>query len=93
MAVLDDAARSQLASNRPLWTLHETSMERTFAFADFVGSMGFVIQVAMLAEKAFHHPDIDIRWNRVRLVLSTHSEGGLTDQDAALAAAIDKLVD
>lgn len=93
MTVLDDAARAQLAAHRPGWQVHETSMERTFTFPDFVGSMGFVTQVALLAEKAFHHPDIDIRWNRVTLVLSTHSEGGLTSKDADLAAAIDGLVE
>ena len=50
-----------------------------------MGSIGFVAEVALLAEKANHHPDIDIRWNRVTLVLSTHSEGGITFKDLDLA--------
>jgi 4a-hydroxytetrahydrobiopterin dehydratase len=53
--------------------------------------MGFVNSVALLSEKANHHPDIDIRWNTVTLALSTHSAGGLTEKDAALAAEIDAL--
>jgi len=53
--------------------------------------MGFVNQVALLAEKANHHPDIDIRWNKVKLTLSTHSAGGVTENDIELAKAIEKL--
>lgn len=91
MGLLSDDERTQLTAERSDWTVGTASMERTFTFDDFVGAMGFVSQVALLAEKAFHHPDIDIRWNRVTLVLSTHSEGGLTAQDAELAAAIDRI--
>jgi len=53
--------------------------------------MGFVNSVALLAEKANHHPDIDIRWNTITLTLSTHSAGGLTEKDFTLAAEIDAL--
>jgi 4a-hydroxytetrahydrobiopterin dehydratase len=52
--------------------------------------MAFVNRVAALAEAADHHPDIDIRWNRVMLVLSTHSEGGVTSRDIRLARRIDQ---
>lgn len=64
-------------------------MRRTFQFSDFVEAMGFVTMVALAAEKLDHHPDIDIRWNKVTLVLSTHSEGTLTDLDAELARRAD----
>ena len=64
-------------------------MSRTFVFGDFVEAMSFVMTVALAAERAFHHPDIDIRWNKVTLTLSTHSEGGLTQKDADLAASLD----
>ena len=53
--------------------------------------MKFVNQVAKLAEKAWHHPDIDIRWNKVTRTLSTHSEGGLTEKDFDLARCFDRL--
>jgi 4a-hydroxytetrahydrobiopterin dehydratase len=91
MTLLDATARYTLIAAHPEWTIADRSMTRTFEFSDFVEAMGFVTRVALLAEKAFHHPDVDIRWNRVTLSLSTHSAGGLTDQDAALAAAIDSI--
>lgn len=64
-------------------------MSRTFVFGDFVEAMSFVVAVSLVAERAFHHPDIDIRWNKVTLTLSTHSEGGLTQKDVDLAASLD----
>ena len=67
------------------------ALERTFAFADFAGSMAFVNRVAELAEEADHHPDIAISWNRVTLRLATHSAGAITEEDHALADRIDGL--
>ena len=67
------------------WKRRGKTIQRTFEFTDFVAAMKFVNQVAKLAEKAWHHPDIDIRWNKVTLTLSTHSEGGLTAKDFKLA--------
>ncbi|MGP0031426.1 MAG: 4a-hydroxytetrahydrobiopterin dehydratase [Acidimicrobiales bacterium] len=58
---------------------------------DFAAALAFVNAVGAAAEAANHHPDIDIRWNTVRLALTTHSAGGLTVLDLALAAAIDRL--
>lgn len=73
----------------PEWKSHSDSISRRFEFADFAASMRFVHAVAVLAEAANHHPDIDIRWNKVLLQLSTHSSGGLTEADFALAEKID----
>lgn len=73
------------------WTKKGANITRTFQFKDFVGSMDFVKKVARTAEKVQHHPDIDIRWNKVTLALSTHSEGGLTQMDFDLAKKIDVL--
>jgi len=73
------------------WRRTGNEIIKTFEFVDFVRAMGFVNSVALCAEKANHHPDIDIRWNKVTLVLSTHSAGGLTDLDFALARTIDGL--
>ena len=73
------------------WKLAGKEIKNTFEFKDFVRAMGFVQSVALLAEKANHHPDIDIRWNKVTLALSTHSAGGLTEKDFNLAKAIDGL--
>ncbi len=73
------------------WESTGKEISRTFTFDDFSGSMGFVNRVGERAEVADHHPDIDIRWNKVTLRLSTHSEGGLTEKDFDLAAQADGL--
>ena len=73
------------------WKRKGNKIYRTIVLKDFVRAMGFVQSVALLAEKADHHPDIDIRWNTVSLVLSTHNEGGLTEKDFFLAAQINTL--
>ncbi len=73
------------------WALVGTEIRKTFELKDFVRAMGFVNSVALLAEKANHHPDIDIRWNKVTLTLSTHSAGGLTEKDFGLAKEIEHL--
>jgi len=73
------------------WKLEGKEIVKQYELSDFVHAMGFVNSVALLAEKANHHPDIDIRWNKVKLVLSTHSAGGLTEKDFNLAKQIDSL--
>ena len=74
-----------------LWQKKGAIIQRTFVFKDFPVSVKFVTGVARLAEKAGHHPDIDIRWNKVTLALTTHDEGGLTEKDFALAKKFDAL--
>jgi 4a-hydroxytetrahydrobiopterin dehydratase len=73
------------------WTRTGSEIRKTVECTDFVRAMGFVNSLALLAERINHHPDIDIRWNKVTLTLSTHSEGGLTDLDFKLAKSIDQL--
>ena len=75
----------------PPWRRKAAVITRTFEFKDFVVAMKFVNALAKAAEKAWHHPDIDIRWNKVTLALSTHDAGGLTEKDFALAAKFDLL--
>lgn len=75
----------------PGWKKRGATITRTFQFKDFVAAVKFVNAVAKLAEMAWHHPDIDIRWNKVTLTLSTHSEGGLTEKDFKLAKQFDRL--
>lgn len=75
----------------PAWRKTGSTIARTFEFADFVSAIKFVNAVARAAEKANHHPDIDIRWNKVTLALSTHDAGGLTAKDFTLAARFDAL--
>jgi 4a-hydroxytetrahydrobiopterin dehydratase len=73
------------------WQKQSTEIRRTFQFKDFTSAMEFVNKVARVANEANHHPDIDIRWNKVMLALATHSEGGLTQKDFDLARKIDAL--
>lgn len=76
----------------PGWSVAGDAIRRSFVLATFHHAIGFVVQIGMLAEVADHHPDIDIRYNTVHIVLSTHSAGGVTEKDFALAAQIDALV-
>jgi len=71
------------------WQRHGDEIIKQYQFADFRAAMAFVNAVADAANDADHHPDIDIRYNRVTLTLSTHSEGGVTEKDFALAARAD----
>ena len=74
------------------WTTEGDALVRDLQFQDFAAALAFVNRVGEAAEAANHHPDITIHgWNKVRLVLSTHSEGRVTDADHALAATIDGL--
>lgn len=73
------------------WKRNDNQIFKIFVKRDFVHAMGFVQSVALLAEKANHHPDIVIQWNKVTLVLSTHSAGGLTEKDFSLAKTINTL--
>ncbi|MGA2809083.1 MAG: 4a-hydroxytetrahydrobiopterin dehydratase [Terracidiphilus sp.] len=78
-------------SNLSGWRVENGELTRTFAFKDFLAALAFVNRVGERAEAAGHHPDIDIRYNRVRLGMVTHDAGGLTEKDFDLAAAADKL--
>jgi 4a-hydroxytetrahydrobiopterin dehydratase len=74
------------------WRLEDGALVRDLQVADFAAAMALVNAVAQAAEDAGHHPDILVHgWNRVRLTLSTHSAGGITEADLALAATIDRL--
>ena len=74
------------------WSQRPDALERDFEFKDFPEAMAFVNRVAGVAEELNHHPDILVHgWNKVRLTLSTHSAGGLTDADHALARRIDEV--
>jgi 4a-hydroxytetrahydrobiopterin dehydratase len=73
------------------WTLVEGELQKIVRRKDFADALAYVNAVGALAEASNHHPDIDIRWDTVTLRLSTHSRGGITDADLALATAIDHL--
>jgi 4a-hydroxytetrahydrobiopterin dehydratase len=92
VALLDD---KQIQDGLPTldgWAHEGRTIARSLTFASFAEAIAFVNRVADLAEEADHHPDIDVRYRDVRLVLSTHSAGGLTGKDFALARKIDRTV-
>jgi 4a-hydroxytetrahydrobiopterin dehydratase len=91
MALLSISDVEEKLNGLPGWKLigHEIMCE--LKFADFVSAMDFVNHVAEKAEAAGHHPDIDIRYDKVRLALVSHDAGGLTQRDFDLAAAINAL--
>jgi len=90
-ALSQEEAQRHLATV-PDWEIVSGELVKTFQFKDFRAALGFVNRVGELAEEAGHHPDIDIRYNRVRLGLSTHDEGGITVKDFDLAARAEKLI-
>ena len=75
----------------PEWNCGEARITRQFVFGDFVEAFGFMSSVALLAERANHHPEWSNVYNRVSIELTSHDAGGLTERDFKLAAAIDKL--
>jgi 4a-hydroxytetrahydrobiopterin dehydratase len=91
MTRLDQKQRAAFRGEFPGWEIADETMTKTFAFRDFNEAMGFVTRVGLLSEVADHHPDIDIRWNKVTIALSTHSEGALTEKDTSLGRAIEGL--
>jgi 4a-hydroxytetrahydrobiopterin dehydratase len=93
MPLLDKEEVQERLSSLPDWHEQQGEIVRQFGFPDFVSAMDFVNSVAAKAEAAGHHPDIDIRYNKVRLALVSHDAGGLTQRDFDLAAAIDGLFD
>ena len=73
------------------WELKDNSIVKTFEFEDFMESVDCVNKIAPLAEGMSHHPDIEIKYNKVTIALSTHDEGGVTEKDFELASKIENL--
>ena len=92
---LTDAERGALGTTVPGWAaaLDRDALRRDFKFADFSEAWGFMARVALLAEKFDHHPDWSNVWNTVRIELTTHDAGGLSDADVKLAQAINAILD
>ncbi len=86
---LDDAEIAKRLATLPGWRRDGATIRREYRFRDFTEAFGFMTRVALLAERAGHHPDWRNVWNRVEIALSTHDAGGLTERDFALAIAID----
>lgn len=92
---LSQAERDDALEGLPEWDHDEArdAITRSFTFDDFSQAFAFMTQVALLAEKADHHPEWSNVWNRVDILLTTHDAGGLSGRDIDMARAIDALVD
>jgi 4a-hydroxytetrahydrobiopterin dehydratase len=90
---LDDAGREEALAALPGWTYDadRRGIARSFRFADFGEAFAFMTRVALEAEKADHHPEWSNVWNKVDVLLTTHSAGGLTEKDVALARKLDEI--
>ena len=75
----------------PTWSKRAQTIHRTYKFGEFPKAIAFVDRVARKAQKSNHHPDIDIRFDKVTLMLTTHDEGGLTDKDFSMARQCDEV--
>ena len=91
---LSPSEREALPATLPAWkpTPGRDAISRSFSFRNFNEAWGFMTRVALLAEKADHHPEWHNVWNKVDITLSTHDAGGLSRRDIALAKAIDDLI-
>ncbi|HEY8902534.1 MAG TPA: 4a-hydroxytetrahydrobiopterin dehydratase [Chthoniobacterales bacterium] len=90
-ALLSEAEVEAALRGSPDWRVDNGELVRIFAFRNFVEAVDFVNRVTEIAEEANHHPDVDIRWNKVTLRLCTHSKGGLTSADFELAGRLEAL--
>ncbi len=91
MAVLSDAEIRQALARLPGWRQNGTAIQRIFEFPDFKAAMAFVNRIAGAAEEANHHPDIDIRYNKVTMSLVSHDSGGVTERDVKMAERINQI--
>lgn len=92
---LSEAERADALDGLPDWDYDEgrDAITRDLLFADFAEAFGFMARVALIAERADHHPEWTNVWNRVTILLTTHDAGGLSSRDVEMAAAIDAIVD
>ena len=92
---LSEAERADALDGLPDWDYDEArdAILRTFTFADFSEAFAFMTRVALLAEKADHHPEWSNVWNRVEIMLTTHDAGGLSGRDVEMAEAIEELLE
>jgi 4a-hydroxytetrahydrobiopterin dehydratase len=91
MELLTESERRDFLDAHDGWAIEGETLWKTFDHDSFAAAIGFVASVGVIAEKAFHHPDIDIRYARVTISLTTHDAGGLTSNDIELAARIERL--
>ncbi len=91
MPLLSEAEITSALDVLPGWLHADGEIEKTFECASFPDAIAFVVRIGFFAEKADHHPDLDVRWRKVRVALTTHDAGGLTGKDLDLARRIEEV--
>ena len=91
MPLLSEAEITSALDALPGWLHADGEIEKTFECPSFPDAIAFVVRVGFFAEKADHHPDLDVRWRKVRVALTTHDAGGLTGKDLDLARQIEEV--
>jgi 4a-hydroxytetrahydrobiopterin dehydratase len=91
MALLEDSEIEQRLGDLPGWEREGDAITKTFERGDFVGSVRFIDSLVEPAESMNHHPDLEVSWNEVKVSITNHAEGGLTEADFALAGEIEAL--
>jgi 4a-hydroxytetrahydrobiopterin dehydratase len=89
MATLADAEITARLAALPGWAREGDEIVKTFDCGTFAAAVAFVVRIGFFAERADHHPDLDVRWKRVKVALTTHDAGGLTSNDFDLATQIE----
>ena len=92
ISLIDKNQLNYFIKNNPSWVIHNKTIKKEFEFDDFIKAFGFMSQVALLAEKMDHHPNWQNSYNKVKIELTTHDKGGITNNDIKLAESIDKLI-
>lgn len=90
MALLNENQISQHLSSLDGWKNEGKQITKTYKTSNYIETIGFVNKIALLAERADHHPDLGVHYNKVVVTLSTHSEGGITEKDIKLASEIEE---
>jgi len=92
MAIYNEITAKPLLVNLENWHFNANGIEKNFLFKDFTQAMGFIVKVGLQAEKMNHHPELFSVYNKVKIRLTTHDQGGLTDKDFKLAALIESVL-
>ena len=92
ISLLDENHLNYFIEKNPSWTIDNKTIKKEFKFDNFIDAFGFMSKVALLSEKMDHHPDWQNTYNKVKINLTTHDKGGITNNDIKLAESIDNLI-
>ena len=92
VSLIDQNQLDYFIEKNPSWMIDNKTIKKEFKFHSFIDAFGFISKVALLSEKMDHHPDWQNTYNKVKINLTTHDKGGITEKDIKLAESIDKLI-